>query len=71
MSLSDLMCLHFYISSHSVSILVLMDVSFRQEIRELPVTIVVSILVLMDVSFRQEPKRGDEMKEGFHPCFNG
>ena len=48
-----------------------MDVSFRQEIRELPVTIVVSILVLMDVSFRQEPKRGDEMKEGFHPCFNG
>ena len=57
-----------------VSILVLMEVSFRREIEipEVTIYVIVSILVLMEVSFRPEMFLKCFTKlSGFNPCFNG
>ncbi|MDK2790545.1 MAG: hypothetical protein PWP15_1052 [Methanothermococcus sp.] len=55
-----------------VSILVLMDESFRHQEILLMHMILVSILVLMDESFRHElPIWGGPLENSFHPCFNG
>ncbi len=54
-----------------VSILVLMDESFRLFLEPRVPILVVSILVLMDESFRQVEKGLSRIEMGFHPCFNG
>ncbi len=56
-----------------VSILVLMDLSFRPGAGgAVSTNPIVSILVLMDLSFRQyEAMDTQRNKYSFHPCFNG
>ena len=64
--------LFYFINLYFVSILVLMDESFRREGGGFLIDFLVSILVLMDVSFRlnNNPRKSVRMV-GFHPCFNG
>jgi len=63
-----------YPNLSSVSILVLMDESFRRWAPRLgkPIARSVSILVLMDESFRRpDISPGSPRAQCFHPCFNG
>ena len=72
MCLSDYTGRRFNALKKSVSILVLMDESFRP-IALLAISVMkkVSILVLMDESFRRELDEQEYVNYGFHPCFNG
>ena len=73
MSLSDIRLVFINSNLGTVSILVLMDESFRRRIHKDGTSkIYVSILVLMDESFRQVGySRKDAELLCFHPCFNG